>query len=156
MLSDNKDIAALQEKLLGALIGIARATEGSEHLISPSSTEVLIDGLLATGNTAADDATLLELLRRAEEEKRKMVPNCFECACPCGRTSDYDFSRLHREPEETRSLKFRLLAGIRDISSRPSLEKDAEDFLYKALIVIGMEDFPVDALRNVLSEMEAL
>lgn len=157
MFCDKPDIAALQEKLLGALIGLARATDGNEHLITPSSTAVLVDGLLAAvGNDGADSTALHALLHRVETKKRSMVPNCFECACPCERTSDYDLSRLHNAGEETRRLKYRLLSGIREIAALPARSKAAEDFLYKALIITGMEDFPLDALQNLLREMEEI
>ena len=34
--------------MTGALIGLARATDGNEHLISQASTAVIVEGLSAT------------------------------------------------------------------------------------------------------------
>ena len=44
-----------QDKLIGALIGLARPTDGNEHLISPTSTTAIAAGLkaLSSGETGA-------------------------------------------------------------------------------------------------------
>ena len=53
------DTAEIQDQLTGALIGLARATDGNEHLISQSSTAVIVEGLFATlTNVNFDDQSL--------------------------------------------------------------------------------------------------
>lgn len=142
----------MKNQLLGALIGIARAADGSEHLISPSSTGAILDGLAAL-ETGGD---LEAMLHRAREEKRKMVPDCFTCACPCGRTDDYDMARLDLAAGEVRSLKAELLEGIRRMAAK-NLRSDAIDrFFYKALFAIGMDDFGPAELDPILEEMRQL
>lgn len=143
----------LQDRLTGALIGLARATDGNEHLISPSSTAVIAACLPATRPGAEPDAAELEaLLKQVEQEKRKMVPGCFVCAAPCGKTSDYDVARLQSAPEEIRRLKGLLLSGIRDLAACPHRDDAADRFFYKALVVIGMEDYEAEDLRPILQE----
>lgn len=156
--------AGLREQLTGALIGLARATEGNEHLISSTSTAVVVEGLYAAiPNGVYEDAALKRLLERVEEEKRKMVPNCFECASPCGRTSGYNMAKLWDEEEEIRALKEKLLHTLRETAAcifrgavpenpREKAEKD----LYKGLIAIGIEGFAVPDLQLILREMDQL
>lgn len=64
---DNRaDIIKLQDKLTGALIGLARATEGNMHRVSEATAKVVMEAL---SGTVADDGfdkdTLAKLLRRA-------------------------------------------------------------------------------------------
>ena len=42
------DTAELQDKLTGSLIGLARATEGNDHMVSDSTAAVIVEGLFAT------------------------------------------------------------------------------------------------------------
>ena len=43
--SKKADTAELQDKLTGALIGLARATEGNQHVVSDSTAAVIVEGL---------------------------------------------------------------------------------------------------------------
>lgn len=151
------DNTQLCERLIGELIGLARATDGSEHLISQSSTSLIQEALAAACRDSDADA-LEKLIGRVEEEKRKMVPDCFTCACPCGRTSAYDLARLDREDTDVRSLKMQLLQGIQGMASAaPECSSERLDrFFYTALIIIGMDDFRKDDLLPYVQEMEAL
>lgn len=150
------DKTKLQEKLVSALIGLARATDGNEHLINPSATAVIIEGLTATGSdTDVNEEMLESLLCRVQEEKRKMVPNCFLCACPCGRTSDYDMAELLKADAEIRHLKNRILSGIRRMAAFAPENRDDMIF-YKALVVIGMDDYGVDDLLPIVREVEEM
>lgn len=145
-----------QDRLTGALIGLARATDGNEHLISPSSTAVIVNSLSAM---LTEDFSLDALLEQVEQEKRKMVPDCFLCANPCGKNSDYDLRQLQNEQEDVRELKYLLLHGIRSLAlcARLGHHDDAVDrFFYKALILIGMEGWEADALLPFVAEMGEL
>ena len=42
------DTAKLQDKLTGALIGLARSTEGNEDLVTPEINKLVIEALFAT------------------------------------------------------------------------------------------------------------
>ena len=156
-----EDTAQLQDRLTGALIGLARATDGNEHLISKGSTEVIVESLFATlTNVNFDNAALEKLLERVEEEKRKMVPDCFVCASPCGKNNDYDMDNLWNADEDIRSLKSLILFGIRGMAAYAyhaavlGYHDDTVDrFLYKALIAIGMEDFGMEELLPIVLEV---
>ena len=128
--------------LIGALIGLARATDGSEHLINPDATRVIRDAL-------APDADPETHLPRIEAEKRKMVPDCFLCASPCGRTASYDMTRLDTAPEAIRTLKFQILAALRTLAAAGT----ADHLLYRGLIAIGMDDYGIPELQSIAAEL---
>lgn len=145
-------------RLTGKLIGLARATDGNEHLINPDASAVIIQSLAATSShSSPDDALLEQLCARVEEEKRKMVPGCFTCACPCGKNADYDLQDLLHDSEEIRNLKLQLLDAIRNLASTLSRQdEEAERFLYTALIVIGMDGWNTERLLPIVSEADQI
>ena len=155
------DTARIQDKLTGSLIGLARATDGDAYLISESSTAVVVEGLFATlTNVNFDDAALERLLERVEQEKRKMVPNCFACDSPCGKNNDYDMENLWNADEDIRSLKSLILFGIRGVAAYAyhaavlGYHDEAVDrFFYKALIAIGMDGFGMAELLPIVMEV---
>ena len=142
-----------EEKLTGRLIGLARATDGNEHLRNPGATEVILEGLrvLAAREEVAED-----LLQRIEDEKRKMIPDCFACAAPCGKNSDYDMEKLKDAPEEIRGLKYQLLRSAGELAARGCLPEQDQEIFYKALIVLGLEDYGPEDLRPIAAELERL
>ena len=153
--------ALLQDKLTGTLISLARVTDGNSHLINPSATEVIVEGLFATlTNVNFDDNALLNLLKRAEAEKRKMVPDCFACASPCGKNNDYDMEKLWTADEDIRSLKSLILFGIRGMAAYAYHaavlgyhEQEVDRFFYKALTAISMDDFGMEDLLPIVLEV---
>ena len=155
------DTAQLQDRLTGALIGLARSTDGNEHLISRASTDIIVEGLFATlTNVNFDQEALEKLLDRVTEEKRKMVPDCFSCASPCGKNHDYNMDDLWNADEDIRSLKSLILFGIRGMAAYAyhaavlGYHDDAVDrFFYKALIAVGMDEFGMDELLPIVMEV---
>lgn len=140
------DLSTKNKALYGALIGIARATDGNEHLITARSTAFLLKAL-----AHPEQATLAE----AREEKRNMVPNCFACASPCGRTADYDLDRLEALDPEIRQKKLALLEGLRALAPIPGAERHSQLF-YHGLIAVGMEDLPEKTLLALLQELDTV
>ena len=64
------DTAQLQDKLTGALIGLARATDGNEHMVRASTAAVVVEGLFATlTNVNFDNDALLAILEKVDAEK---------------------------------------------------------------------------------------
>ena len=155
------DTAALQDKLTGSLIGLARATEGNEYMLSDSTATVVVEGLFATlTNVNFDNDALLALLDRVEIEKKKLVPDCFHCASPCGRNNDYDMDKLWNAQEDIRSLKSLILFGIRGVAAYAyhaavlgHRDESIHRFLYKALIAIGIEEFGMEELLPIVLEV---
>ena len=155
------DTAELQDKLTGALIGLARATDGNEHMLSDSTAAVVVEGLFATlTNVNFDNDALLAILDKVDAEKRKLVPECFKCASSCGRNNDYDMSRLWNAQEDIRSLKSLILFGIRGVAAYAYhaavlgyREESIHRFLYKALFAIGMDDWGMEELLPIVLEV---
>lgn len=131
------------EQLIGHLIGLARATDGNEHLIISSVTALIRECLQAVGNETADTEYFMT---RILEEKRKIVPNCFVCANPCGRTSPFDLTQI---PEsEIRDLKIALL----DVLFRAA-DTVQEDILYRDLVIISLVDYERQDLLPLIQEL---
>lgn len=142
-------------KLIGALIGLARATEGNEHLILPSTTTLVIECLSA--DHQSDEGETNRLLSRVEEEKRRMVPECYACTAPCGRNNAFEMNRLQMENPEIRNIKYNILNGISQLSKahkEPCAEE--ESLLYRSLILIGIEDPSEKILRSYQTQIQNL
>lgn len=135
----------LPGNLIGALIGIARATDGNEHLITKESTALLLECLAASPATEEELNTLLSKINAL---KRSMVPDCFRCANPCGRTDAYDCSRIDAEPESVRNAKYDILSKLQTLSGKP-LDRSAEQSLYHWLIALGMEGYSAEELSQI-------
>ena len=155
------DTAELQDKLTGALIGLARATEGNEHMVSDSTAAVIVEGLFATlTNVNFDNDALLAIMERVDIEKRKLVPECYKCASACGRNNDYDMSKLWNADADIRSLKSLILFGIRGVAAYAYhaavlgyKDEAVHKFLYKALFAIGMDDWGMEELLPIVMEV---
>ena len=71
------DTAELQDKLTGALIGLARATEGNEELVTEEADKLVIESLFTTvTNVNFNNDTISKLMEQIEKEKNRLVPNC--------------------------------------------------------------------------------
>lgn len=157
-----EDAADLRDRLIGALIGLARATEGNDHMLSDSTAAVVVEGLCAAlVNEDFDNATLLGMMDRVDAEKRKLVPMCYECASACGRNNAYDMKKLRNADEEIRSLKVRILLSIRDTAAYAYhaavlgyKDDSIHKFLYKALFAIGMDDWGTEELLPIAQEAD--
>lgn len=157
-----EQIAPLRDRLTGALIGLARATENNEHLLTDQTHLLFLQGLCVLDSCAAADE-FEQLLARIETEKRRLVGNCFTCTNPCGRTADYDIARLWAAEAEDRRLRTRILLVSREVAKLalpawiPGHQEDAVDrFLRKALFTAGQENWLGQWLMPVLQEGEAL
>lgn len=155
------DTAELRDKLTGALIGLARATEGNEHIVSDSTAAVTVEGLFATlSDVNFDNDALPAIMERVDIEKRRLVPECYKCAAACGRNNDYDMQKLWNADEDIRSLKFLSLFGIRGVAAyayHAALlgykDEDVHKFLYKVLFAIGMDDWGMEELLSIALEV---
>ena len=150
----------LQAQLIGVLIGIARAVDGNEHLISDATDKIVREGLAAMlPDENLGDDSLSALIQRAEEEKRKLIPLCYECAAPCGKNNNYDMRRLCAADEDICSLKQLILCSIRGMAAYACraaalgrTDHDVDRFFYQALFAIGEESFGVQELLPVAME----
>ena len=152
------DTALLQDKLTGALIGLARAASGNEPL--ESTYDIVLEGLFATvTNVNFDNASLSGMITRAHKEKAGLVPMCSSCADPCVRNDDYDMNDLWDADEDIRSLKSLILFGIRGVAAYAYhaavlgyKDEEINQFMLKALFTVG-EDLGMDQLLPVVMEV---
>lgn len=150
----------LQDQLTGVLIGIARAVDGNEHLISESTDKIVRESLAAALPDAnLENDSLSSLIQQAEDEKRKLIPHCYECAAPCGKNNNYDMRRLYTADEDICSLKMLILCGIRSMAACAChaaalgrTDHDVNHFFYQALFAIGEESFGVQELLSVAAK----
>ena len=153
--------ARLQDELTGALIGLARATEGNEQLVTEEMNQLVLEGLFTTiTNVNFNDETLKLLIDKIEDTKKKLVPNCFTCSDSCGRNNNFDMNTLWTSDEDIRSLKSLILFGIRGMAAYAYhasvlgyTDETISKFFYKALFAIGMKDWGVDKLLPIVLEV---
>ena len=141
------DTAQLQDELTGALIGLARATEGT---IVPTETtyQAIIEGLFTTiTNVSFDNDAIKDVIKKVREEKEKLVPNCSSCQAHGGRNDEYDMNELWNDNEDIRSLKSLILFGIRGMAAYTYHAKvlgysdeEVNEFFCEALFMIGYGD----------------
>lgn len=153
--------ARLQDELTGALIGLARAVEGNEHLVNEEMNQLVLEGLFTTvTNVNFNDETLKILIYKIENAKKKLVPNCFTCSGSCGRNDNFDMNTLWTTDEDVRSLKSLILFGIRGMAAYAYhasvlgyTDETISKFFYKALLAVGMKDWGMDELLPIVLEV---
>ena len=153
------DVAGLQDELTGALIGLARATQGDTHP-TKDTYRLLIKGLFSTiTNVNFNGETIRNLIDAVHAEKEKLVPRCSNCASPCGRNDDYDMKQLWEAEEDIRSLKSLILFGIRGVAAYAyhagvlgCSSQEVNEFLAKALFAVG-DDWDMEHLLPVVLEV---
>ena len=101
-----------EERLISALIGLVRAAEGNEDLITAETDRLIIDSLATLHESALDERVFEYLMKEVKREKGRLAPSCQFCAMPCGRTGDYDMSNLLDNSSEIRNAKGRILSLV--------------------------------------------
>ncbi|MBQ7796068.1 MAG: hydroxylamine reductase [Lachnospiraceae bacterium] len=157
------DTAGLQDQLTGALIGLARAVEGNEGMVTEAIDRVVLESLFsAVTNVNFNNETLKALIQRVDEEKaglirrvneKNTIQRCNESNSPCGRSDNYDMNKLWAENEDIRSLKSLILFGIRGVAAYAYhaavlgyTDKEINQFFHKALRMIGEETCEINEL----------
>ncbi|MDY4822157.1 MAG: hydroxylamine reductase, partial [Lachnospiraceae bacterium] len=155
------DVANLQDKLTGALIGLARATEGKttgEQGLRAETFRMIIEGLFATITNVSFDAEAIQnMIDKVEKEKNRLSPGCSACGTPCGKTNDYTLDNLWQAEEDIRSLKSLILFGIRGMAAYAYhalmlgyTDEEINLFFCEALYKIGYEEIKEELLPTVL------
>lgn len=123
-----------QKALAGALIGVARTTDG--HARPTEETfRILREGLTAlSGGLEAEQ--LEALTERVREEKFNLVPGCRWCASPCGHNADFDLRELDGQSDGLREMKYRLLEGLEALAAQVPGD-EANSLLCEGLFLIG-------------------
>ena len=136
------DIAERQDKLTGALVGLAKANVSADKLV--------IEALFATiTNVNFNSETLLALIDRV----KSISPNIVT----------YNMKNLWNEDEDIRSLKSLILFGIRGMAAYAYhaevlgyTEPEVNRFFYKALAAIGSENCQMEDLLSLVMELGAV
>ena len=142
----------VRDELLGALVGLARATTSEPK--TDDTDEVLNAGLRLLAQPDVPEEKLQRMLSIVHTEKHRVAPNCAACAMPCGNTNDYDLARLWNAPQDVRALKLRMLAAaIRLAQQRPS--GDEQTAVYRVLFTLA-EDWDEALLLPAAQQAEEL
>ncbi|KSV59745.1 hydroxylamine reductase [Acetivibrio ethanolgignens] len=150
--------AGLQDKLTGALIGLAKTCSSNPH--TEETTRLIIQGLFTTiTNVSFNDETIQQLIDEVQREKQRISPGCADCAARCGNTDDYDMEKLWTDNEDIRSLKSLILFGIRGMAAYAYhalvlgySDAAVDAFFYKALSVVGY-DMGMEELLPIVLEV---
>ena len=146
------------DELLGALIGLARATEGNEFLLTPETDHLIALALdSAVSGSPAEHAAYLE---RVTNEKQRLVPDCFRCGAPCGRTEDYGVSLLRKIQTPSAQKRLQLLHALCALAAQFRQKYPTEvppaalsRFFRYALYAVGMDSWTVEDLTPVFAEL---
>lgn len=145
-------MSEMKDVLLGALMGLTRAMEGNEDLVTPETGELIAEGLRAAAPEREISLDVLrEIADRVHKEKFRIVPNCEFCASPCGNTSDYDMARLYAARDEVRAVKEKILRGLYSLAEHPTPEITA--FFYEALSSLTY-DMEAEDFSSLVQRME--
>ena len=129
----------LHDKLLGALVGLSRASESKE--ITESAGMAYADGLkLAFTKDPVDFETQIpDMIDRLHKEKDLMAPDCAACQYPCGRTFDYDMEEVYGASEALRTAKLELFSLLGAVAAldHGTETKRVHQFLSDALFQIS-------------------
>ena len=151
-------VAKRQDQLTGALIGLARAADTNTP--TASTHRAVIEGLFTTlTNVNFSEETVRQQIDTVRREKALLTPNCGACACPCGRTDEYDLGKLWETDEDIRSLKSLILFGLRGMAAYAYhamvlgyTDEEVNRFFYEGLFAIG-EDWGMEELLPIVMKV---
>lgn len=154
----NADVAKLQDELTGALIGLARASDG--HQTKASTHKAMIEGLFTTlTNVNFNEETILSQIETVRREREALIPGCSGCASPCGRNDEYDMTRLWMGDADIRSLKSLILFGLKGVAAYAYhalvlgySDEEVNNFFYEGLFAVG-EDWDMEQLLPVVMKV---
>lgn len=141
------DVAELQDKLTGALIGMARAAKGKR---TENSDQLILEGLFtAVTNVNFYDKTVRELTDRIHGETARLG----------SAVQDYNMKHLWDAQEDIRSLKTLLLFGIRGMAAYAChaavlgyRSEEVQSFFYRVLIALGNDSLDRNDLLPLVME----
>ena len=140
---------AAETRLIGALIGLARATDGNT-VRTEETGRLMRAGLAALRKNAHQ--TLVE---KIHAEKRILAPDCATCGAPCGKTADYDIKQWKNEAEPVQEQKWLLLKRLVEVAVACSDSAEVDYFLTKALFALG-ESWEAEWIVALVKEADHL
>lgn len=154
----NADVAKLQDELIVALISLARASDG--HQKTASTHKAMIEGLFTTlTNVNFNEETILSQIETVRREREALILGCSGCASSCGRSDEYDMTRLWTDDEDIRSLKSLILFGLKGVAAYAYhalvlgySDEEVNNFFYEGLFAVG-EDWDMEQLLPVVMKV---
>lgn len=132
----------INDKLLESLIGLARAVQGNEDLITEKTYSLILTAL------KTNDITLIPKL---EEEKMRLVPDCYTCKVNCGRNANYDINDLYNSNEVIEIKKLQVISKLITTAKTITLDdKNKLTLICTGLFSIGLDYFDYDTLLEKL------
>ena len=136
------DTANLQDKLTGALIGLACAVKKSSA--TATTDKLMLSGLFTTiTNVNFNNETINELTEEITKEKVKLSNTCL----------DYDMQNLWNDQEDIRSLKSLILFGLRGVAAYAYhamvlgyKDEQVNNFFYEGMSAISDSNATVESL----------
>ncbi|NLU43267.1 MAG: hydroxylamine reductase [Acholeplasmataceae bacterium] len=136
------DTANLQDKLTGALIGLACAVKTSSA--TATTDKLMLSGLFTTiTNVNFNNETINELTEEITKEKVKLSNTCL----------DYDMQNLWNDQEDIRSLKSLILFGLRGVAAYAYhamvlgyKDEQVNNFFYEGMSAISNSNATVESL----------
>ncbi len=145
----SSDMAVLQDRLTGMLIGLARAVDGRE--LSERTHKMVIEGLFATLTNVDFDEQMIKA--QMDGVKKEMD------ALSIKESNDHDMEGLWTSDEDIRSLKSLILFGLRGMAAYAYhamvlgyRDEDVDRFFYEGLAAIG-EDWDMERLLPVVMKV---
>ena len=133
-------VADDQDKLTGALIGLAATAQEAPDAVTDATDGLLIDGLFTTvTNVNFSSASVEALTQRVEQEKKRIAQ-----VAGVEAADDYDMNLIWNADEDIRSLKSLVLFGIRGMAAYASharvlgkTDSDVNAFFREALAALA-------------------
>ena len=72
-------------KIVSSLIGLSRAIEGNEDLLTKDTKLLYVKSL-------KENININEAIKEIETAKRNLIPDCYICQAKCGKNENYDFN----------------------------------------------------------------
>lgn len=148
------EVSNLQDKLTGAMIGLAKAVVANSP--SKDSSKLIMEGLFTCiTNVNFNPVTLKILIEKTDAEKEMIAEKCGKSVCEP--VSDFDLHNLWTDNEDIRSLKSLVLFGLRGMGAYAYhamvlgyTNESVNSFMFKALADIEVENDADKLLALVL------
>lgn len=149
--------------LVGALIGLVRATDGAVHM-TENTLNIILDGLYMLGIDGRSDSDEVQsMIDRVHIDKQTLVPDCSVCGSPCGRTTDYDWKSVCKRAESGSELdvyKIKVLDILQQLSASIKIGElradDAMRFLIcRAVFSLG-EQWTEIEMETLIKELKTI
>ncbi len=143
-----ENVANLQDDLIGALVGLARARQGNKRNIS--SDIVMLEGLFTTiTNVNFDNQSVTAMIEKVNAAKKSLNQE----------GANYDMKQLWSGDEDVRSLKTLMLLGMKGMAAYAHhahalgySDNEVTEFFYKGMNALG-SDMKIEDLLSVVMEL---